>query len=294
VRSSRCTARRPSTRTRWPAARLDEVNDVFDFLNSYPGKPLLANAYQERYMPGSSFKVITTGIALENGVTSLDRSWPSETEWVPPQTTDPIQNYGGSSCGGTMTEVFFRSCNIPFAQMAVELGPERMVAGTQAWGIGERIPIDLPGAVASSFGDGRGLRRPAAAARDRWLRPGQRPDGAAAHGDGRRHRRQRREDDGAVRRRRHARPRRDGARPDRSRGVEDARSRPPPRPRSTPDGRCGQQRHRPQMQLDGGIQAAAKTGTAQLNFVGRTAAVARVDHRLRARPRHRATRSPSC
>lgn len=51
-----------------------------------------------------------------------------------------------------MTEVFFRSCNIPFAQMAVELGPERMVAGTQAWGIGERIPIDLPGSVASSFG----------------------------------------------------------------------------------------------------------------------------------------------
>ena len=104
-------------------------------------------------MPGSSFKVITTAIALENGVTSLDRNWPSETEWVPPQTTDPIQNYGGSSCGGTMVEVFFRSCNIPFAQMAVELGPERMVAGTRAWGIGERIPIDLPGSVASAFGE---------------------------------------------------------------------------------------------------------------------------------------------
>lgn len=130
-----------------------EVNDVFDFLNNYPGKPLLANAYQERYMPGSAFKVITTGIALENGVTSLERSWPSETEWLPPQTTDPIQNYGGTSCGGSMAEVFFRSCNIPFAQLAVELGPEKMVAGTQAWGIGEPIPIDLPGAVSSSFGE---------------------------------------------------------------------------------------------------------------------------------------------
>jgi cell division protein FtsI/penicillin-binding protein 2 len=48
---------------------IDSVNDVLDFLNAYPGKPLLANTYQERYMPGSSFKVITTGIALENGVT---------------------------------------------------------------------------------------------------------------------------------------------------------------------------------------------------------------------------------
>lgn len=131
----------------------NEAEDVLDFLTNYPGKPLLANAYQERYMPGSSFKVITTGIALENGVTDLQRNFPVETVYEPPQTNDPIQNYGGNACGGTMVEVFFRSCNIPFARMAIELGPETMVAGTKAWGIGERIPIDLPGAVASSFGE---------------------------------------------------------------------------------------------------------------------------------------------
>ncbi|MBU6317364.1 MAG: hypothetical protein KGR47_12700, partial [Acidobacteria bacterium] len=45
------------------------------------------------------------------------------------------------------------SCNTPFAEMAIELGPERMVAGTKRWGIGERIPIDLPGSVASKFGE---------------------------------------------------------------------------------------------------------------------------------------------
>jgi peptidoglycan glycosyltransferase len=129
-----------------------DAADVLEFLNAYPGKPLLANAYQERYMPGSSFKVITTGIAFENGVTDLDRVFDVETSFTPPQTTDPVQNYGGSACGGTMAEVFYRSCNIPFARMALELGPEKMVAGTQAWGIGEKIPIDLPGAVASSFG----------------------------------------------------------------------------------------------------------------------------------------------
>lgn len=133
-----------------------QAEDYLTWFNATPGKPLLANAYQERYMPGSSFKVITTGIALENGVTSLDRSWPSERAWVPPQTTDPIQNYGGSSCGGSMAEVFYRSCNIPFAQMAVELGPEKMVAGTRAWGVGETIPIDLPGAAKSNFEDAGG------------------------------------------------------------------------------------------------------------------------------------------
>lgn len=124
---------------------------VLGYYDATPGKPLLANAYQENYMPGSAFKVVTTGIALEAGAASLDRSWPDETEWLPPDTNDPVQNYGGTSCGGSMAEVFARSCNIPFAQLANELGPTVMTAGVARWGIGERLPIDLPGAAASSF-----------------------------------------------------------------------------------------------------------------------------------------------
>jgi len=124
---------------------------VLDFYDATPGKPLLANAYQENYMPGSAFKIVTAGIALEADVTSLERSWPDETEWLPPDTNDPVQNYGGKSCGGSMAEVFYRSCNIPFAQLATELGPEAMTDGVKKWGIGEKLPIDLPGAAASSF-----------------------------------------------------------------------------------------------------------------------------------------------
>jgi penicillin-binding protein A len=127
------------------------AEDVLTFYNAAPGNPLLANAYQERYQPGSSFKVITTGIALENGVTTIDRRFDNETEFVPPQTNDPIQNAGGRACGGSMVEVFYRSCNIPFARMALELGPERMLAGARAWGVGEPVPIDLPRAASSTF-----------------------------------------------------------------------------------------------------------------------------------------------
>jgi len=122
-------------------------------LQEAPGNPLLAQAYQERYMPGSTFKVITTGISLENGIVALDTAFPDEREWVPPQTTDPIQNYNGSLCGGDLATVFARSCNIPFAKLTTLLGPEAMVAGTEAWGIGERLPIDLPRPAASTFGN---------------------------------------------------------------------------------------------------------------------------------------------
>ena len=130
-----------------------QAEKALTFLNAVPGKPLLANAYQERYMPGSSFKVITTSIALEAGVTTLERVFPDTKSFVPPQTTDPIQNFGGTVCGGSMVEVFYRSCNIPFAQLALDLGPDLMVAGTKKWGIGEKVPIDLPAPAASSFGE---------------------------------------------------------------------------------------------------------------------------------------------
>ncbi len=131
----------------------DVAREVISELQEADGNPLLAHAYQERYMPGSTFKMITTGIGLEAGVLTLESQFDRITEWVPPQTDDPIQNYRGTQCGGDLAEVFRRSCNIPFAQTAVLLGPEAMVEGTRAWGMEEELPIDLPRPAASTFGD---------------------------------------------------------------------------------------------------------------------------------------------
>jgi peptidoglycan glycosyltransferase len=115
--------------------------------------PLLANAYQQRYMPGSTFKVLTLGVSLDEGIVDLDTYFEPEREYVPPQTTDPIENYAGSVCGGDLTEVFYRSCNTPFARMAIELGADRFQDGIEKWGVGDEIPIDLPNAAASTIGD---------------------------------------------------------------------------------------------------------------------------------------------
>jgi peptidoglycan glycosyltransferase len=130
---------------------IDEAGAKLEELAAAPGKPLLANAYQERYMPGSTFKVLTTEIALEEGIVTTTSEWPDESAWVPPNTDNPIQNYGKKVCGGDLAEVFRRSCNIPFARMSVELGPDRLVNGVREWGVEDRLPIDLPGAAASTF-----------------------------------------------------------------------------------------------------------------------------------------------
>ncbi|MFM8482761.1 MAG: peptidoglycan D,D-transpeptidase FtsI family protein [Actinomycetota bacterium] len=131
----------------------DLVGDTFTFLDTIPSKPLLANAYQERYMPGSTFKILTTAAALDAGLVNRESVWADESEFVPPQTTDPIQNYDGKVCGGNLVEVFRRSCNTPFARMAIDLGPETMVEAARRFGIGEPLPFDLPRAATSRFGD---------------------------------------------------------------------------------------------------------------------------------------------
>lgn len=103
-------------------------------------------------MPGSTFKIVTTAAALENGV-PWDREFEVERSYTPQDTTRQIFNYGQSLCGGTFLQVFTVSCNTPFARLGNELGAEAMVAQATRFGIGETIPFDLPGAARSVFGD---------------------------------------------------------------------------------------------------------------------------------------------
>jgi peptidoglycan glycosyltransferase len=131
----------------------EDARETIVELQDDPADPLLAAAYQERYMPGSTFKVVTTGVGFEDGLLTTETFFPPSDSWTPPQTTDPITNYNNTTCGGEMAIVFARSCNIPFAQTAVALGPDKMVAGTRDWGLDQDIPIDLPRAAQSTFGD---------------------------------------------------------------------------------------------------------------------------------------------
>lgn len=133
------------------------AQDAIVELQDDPANPLLAAAYQERFMPGSTFKVITTGIGFEDGLLTTETFFPPTNSWTPPQTTDPITNYNNTTCGGDMATVFARSCNIPFAQTAVALGPDKMVDGTRAWGLDQDIPIDLPRPAQSTFGNTENL-----------------------------------------------------------------------------------------------------------------------------------------
>ncbi|MFM7063191.1 MAG: peptidoglycan D,D-transpeptidase FtsI family protein [Actinomycetes bacterium] len=124
-----------------------------DLLDAAPSKPLLARAYQDRFFPGSTFKIVTSAAGLTSGkVTEAAPSYPVVTSYTPPLTSRPIRNFGNKPCGGTLFVVFDRSCNSSFAQMASEqLGPAPMVAAARAAGFDQVPPIDLTRPVPSTY-----------------------------------------------------------------------------------------------------------------------------------------------
>ena len=130
----------------------------FDLLNALPTKPALARSYRERYPAGSTFKVLTTAVALDAGIVNPTTPFPRVTNIPLPQSNRTLSNFGNESCGGTLEESFTVSCNTTFARIGLTLG-DRLAQGITAFGINDPPPpIDLP-APAQSIGPKAGTFR---------------------------------------------------------------------------------------------------------------------------------------
>ena len=133
------------------------VNLAFFLLNSDRANPALARTYRERFAPGSTFKVVTTAGAIENGIAPPDRVYPQSESFPLPQTDSAIGNFGGKSCGGgTLTQSFLQSCNVTFARLGAEMG-SKFAPVMSRCGVGSvsapiAPPIDLDPPASGSIG----------------------------------------------------------------------------------------------------------------------------------------------
>ena len=128
----------------------DSVQKYFDLLKNAEGNPALPRAYREIYPPGSTFKVVTTTAALDAGVATLDRVFPTVRFVEVPQSSNTISNFGNSSCGGDLTAVFRKSCNTAFARLGLDLG-NQFPPAMRRFGVYDPPPLDVsPGAVTST------------------------------------------------------------------------------------------------------------------------------------------------
>ncbi len=125
----------------------DTLDANYKQLTNDPAKPTVSHAYRGIYSPGSTFKVITAAAAIEMGYATPSSTYPVLTALDLPLTNLTLKNYGGSSCGGSLTESFKRSCNTSFGEIALDMGDDFAVA-LDNWGVDEAPPIDLlPGAA---------------------------------------------------------------------------------------------------------------------------------------------------
>lgn len=102
-------------------------------------------AFEGRYAPGSTFKLVTLEALLRDGLT------PDEPVDCPTETTVGglrITNAGGTGHGsGDLREAFAQSCNTSFAQLAADLGNDEMVAAAERFGFNTDWSLPL-----ASFG----------------------------------------------------------------------------------------------------------------------------------------------
>ena len=115
--------------------------------------PLLARAYQERFFPGSTFKVVTGAVGVDRGVvTPAQPVYPPAQEFDIDFTDDELSNFGGSTCGGALPEILEVSCNSAFATMGADtIGAQGMSEGASRFGFNQEVPFDLPRPAASVF-----------------------------------------------------------------------------------------------------------------------------------------------
>jgi peptidoglycan glycosyltransferase len=129
----------------------ERIRRYWDRLVKDPDGPLLNRAAGGLYPPGSTFKVVTSAAALENGV-SLDEELPSPQVYDVPQTSADIRNFGGGTCGDgslTLPEALEISCNTTFAALGVRLGDRKLATEAEKFGLNKPSPYQLPAATSS-------------------------------------------------------------------------------------------------------------------------------------------------
>ncbi|HEX6263625.1 MAG TPA: penicillin-binding protein 2 [Actinomycetota bacterium] len=125
-----------------------EVRRAWNQLIDDPDKPMLSNANDEVFPPGSTFKVVTAAAALENGF-GPESTWDNPPSLDLPQTTNNLDNFGGSHCLGgasqiTLAQALQVSCNVTFGQVGLAVGAEALMEQARRFGFSEDVPFDIP------------------------------------------------------------------------------------------------------------------------------------------------------
>jgi penicillin-binding protein A len=155
------------------------VNAAYDALNADPTHPLYNRAIAGNLNPpGSTFKLVVASAALSTGKYTPQSTLPNVAAYQLPQSSAVVHNDTGGTCGPgatvTIADALRLSCNIPMAELAVELGDETVRAEAEKYGFNQSFDIPLSSTAStyprsiqddaqtalSGFGQGKVLATP--------------------------------------------------------------------------------------------------------------------------------------
>ncbi len=124
------------------------VESTYDTLVSDPSNPLYNRAIGgDLNPPGSTFKLVVASAALASGDFTPQSTFPNVAEYTLPGTQTTIRNAGGGTCGGgetvTIADALRLSCNIPMAELAVQLGDDAIRAEAEKYGFDATFSLPL-------------------------------------------------------------------------------------------------------------------------------------------------------
>jgi peptidoglycan glycosyltransferase len=135
------------------------IIDYYATVVSDPNNPLLMRATQGLYPPGSTFKTVSAGAAIDTGVAQPSSVYTDTNGTVKVEAGNYLHR-DCSTCRPakhgpqfSLTEGFKWSLNVVFAQLAQQIGSNRMAEYARRFGFGTRFDLGVPVEASSIVSD---------------------------------------------------------------------------------------------------------------------------------------------
>ncbi|MBI2939751.1 MAG: hypothetical protein HYY04_04870 [Chloroflexi bacterium] len=118
----------------------NELDRQFARIAGDPGHLLLNRATQGLYAPGSTFKTVTLAAALDQRVATPATTFDCQDRYIVGGFAikcDPVGRYD-------LAHAYAMSCNACFAQLGLQVGPDRLTRYARAFGFEAASPIEIP------------------------------------------------------------------------------------------------------------------------------------------------------
>jgi penicillin-binding protein A len=123
------------------------VDDTYNQLLQAAGDPLINKTINDTNPPGSTFKIVTTAAALQNAGLPVDHTMDNTARYQLPGSSNTVSNAGGGTCGGgdqvSIATAFILSCNIPMAELGVEMGNKDLSDMANAFGFNKELTVPM-------------------------------------------------------------------------------------------------------------------------------------------------------